>query len=115
MIWGSANEKILEPLLKLQSKILRIICFLPNGESNTIQAHRKTELLNLKQLYNFGIAKFMFKFKNGKLPKSYENFFKVRSGQQRYLLRNRTKEDYICEWGNTNYGMKRLQYEGVQL
>ena len=115
LIWGSANEKVLEPLLKLQSKILRIICFLPNGESNTIQAQRKTELLNLKQLNNFGIAKFMFRFKNGKLPKSYENFFKVRSGQQRYLLRNRTKEDYICEWGNTNYGMKRLQYEGVQL
>ena len=115
LIWGNASEKVLEPLSKLQDKILRIICFLPNNAINTMQAQRKTQLLNLEQLNNMAIAKFMFKFKNGKLPKSYENFFKVRPGQQRYLLRNRAKEDYICEWGKSNFGMKRLQYEGVQL
>ena len=115
LIWGNASEKVLEPLSKLQDKILRIICFLPNNAINTMQAQRITQLLNLEQLNNMAIAKFMFKFKNGKLPKSYENFFKVRPGQQRYLLRNRAKEDYICEWGKSNFGMKRLQYEGVQL
>ena len=57
----------------------------------------------------------MFKFKMNKLPKCFENFFKSRNNEQRYLLRNRTREDYICEWGKTANGMKRLQYEGVQL
>ena len=82
---------------------------------NTFQAQNQAKLLNVKQLNKLCMAKFMFKFKNKKLPKCFENFFKTRSEQQRYLLRSRVKEDYICEWGKSNYGMKRLQYEGVQL
>ena len=88
---------------------------MPNSELYTNQAYEKASLLNLNRLNKLSMAKFMFKFKNNKLPKSFENFFRTRPEEQRYLLRNRIKEDYVCEWGKTIYGMKRLQYEGVQL
>ena len=115
VVWGNASDKILEPLSKLQAKILRIICFLPNDEISSLHAQNITGLLNIKQLNRLSIGKFMFKFKNKKLPRSYDNFFKVRTEEQRYSLRSRGKEDYVCEWGKSNYGMKRLQYQGVQL
>ena len=115
LIWGNAAQHVLEPLIKLQGKILRIICFLSNDTGNTLQAQTQAKLLGVKQLNKLCIAKFMFKFKNKKLPKCFDNFFKTRSEQQRYSLRSQVKEDYICEWGKSNYGMKRLQYEGVQL
>ena len=115
LIWGNAAQHVLEPLIKLQGKILRIICFLSNDMGNTLQAQTQAKLLNIKQLNKLCVAKFMFKFKNKKLPKCFDNFFKARSGQLRYSLRSRVKEDYICKWGKSNYGMKRLQYEGVQL
>ena len=57
----------------------------------------------------------MFKFKNKKLLKYFEDFFRTRQEQQRYSLRSRVNEEFIREWGKSNYGMKRLQYEGVQL
>ena len=112
---GNASQSILEPLSKLQGKILRIICFLPNDLGNTVLAHAQTKLLNIEQLNKLSVAKFMFKFKNKKLPKCFENFFRARPEQQRYSLRSRVNEDFIREWGKSDYGMKRLQYEGVQL
>ena len=115
LIWGNANERVLEPLFKLQDKIVRIICFVPNIETDMKLLYKKLEILDLKLLHKLSTAKFMFKFKNNKLPKSFENFFKVNTTHDRYPLRNRKKRDYICEWGKTNHGMKRLQYKGVQL
>ena len=115
IIWGNASESVLEPLSKLQGKILRIICFLPNDLGNTVLAQTQTKLLNIEQLNKLSVAKFMFKFKNKKLPKCFENFFRARPEQQRYSLRSRVNEDFIREWGKSDYGMKRLQYEGVQL
>ena len=115
IIWGNASQSVLGPLWKLQGKILRIICFLPNDLGNTVLAHAQTKLLNIEQLNKLSVAKFMFKFKNKKLPKYFENFFRARQEQQRYSLRSRANEDFIREWGKSNYGMKRLQYEGVQL
>ena len=91
------------------------MCFVPNSESDMNSLYRKLEILDLRLLHKLSTAKFMFKFKNDKLPKSFENFFRVSTTHERYPLRNRNNRDYICEWGRTNFGMKRLQYKGVQL
>ncbi len=115
LIWGNTNENILEPLIKLQDKIIRIICFVPNHERDMTSLYKKLGLLDLKLLHKLSTAKFMFKFKNKKLPKSFDNFFKSSTAQERYPLRNRVNREYICEWGQTNYALKRLQYQGVQL
>ena len=113
-IWGN-NEKTLEPLIKLQDKILRITCFLPNHTSNMESVYKRLDLLDIKKLNKLTTAKFMYKFKNKKLPKIFDNFFRTTATDQRYSLRNRVNQDFSCEWGRTIYGMKRLQYEGVQL
>ena len=102
LIWGNTNDKILDPLIKLQDKIIRIICFVPNHERNMKSLYKKLGLLDLKLLHKLSTAKFMFKFKNEKLPKSFDTFFQVSTAHERYPLRNREKRDYICEWGQTN-------------
>ena len=115
IIWGNANEKILEPLIRLQDKVVRIICFLSNNEKDMQSVYKNLGLLNVKLLHKLTTAKFMFKFKNEKLPKSFENFFRTNNSNQRYPLRNRNMNNYACEWGRTNFGMRRIQYFGVQL
>ena len=77
--------------------------------------YKRLELLDVKRLNKLTTAKFMFKFKNKKLPKSFEDFFRTSQTHERYPLRNRQNNDFECEWGKTAHGMKRLQYEGVQL
>ena len=62
--------------MKLQGKIIRIICFLSNDMGNTLQAQTQAKLSNVMQLNKLCVAKFMFKFRNKKLPKCFDNFLR---------------------------------------
>ena len=117
MIWGNADWRILEPLLKLQNKLIRIICFIPKDEDILIdQVYTNLGILNLDQLNKLTTAKFMYKYKNNLLPNdNFIDFFTIPARNQRYPLRNRRNQDFECEWGKTNFAMKKLQYVGVQI
>ena len=115
MIWGNANEHILKPLISLQNKIIKIICFAPYSSDEVESHYADLKLLNLKQLHKLSKAKFMYKFKNGKLPASFDNFFTVAHHQHNYALRSRETNDYKRVWGKTRFGKQMLQDEGVQL
>ena len=117
MIWGNAESRVLEPLAKLQNKLIRIISFIPRGDEIDIdQSFKNLGILKLQVLNQLTTAKFMFKYKNGLLPnENFINFFTTVNSHQRYSLRSRRNQDFQCEWGKSNYGMKRLQYTGVQI
>ena len=115
IIWGDACENTLKPLVNLQNKILKILCFSPFGFDDVDDLYTDMKLLNLKQLHKLSKAKFVYKYKNQKLPSSFENFFMVAHSQHNYSLRSRDTNDYQRIWGKTQYGMKKLQYSGVHL
>ena len=56
IIWGNAKENILKPLIKLQEKILRIMCFVPFDHGRTDNTLKDLKLLNLNQLNKLGKA-----------------------------------------------------------
>ena len=114
LIWGSASPSILEPLRKLQDKIIRIMNFAPRDFFNTPSLYKNLKLLNLSQLNEVSKAKFLHKYKMNKLPPSFENFL-VRNTTHRYALRSRETNDFACVWGKTIYGMKKIQFDGVRL
>ena len=117
MIWGNADRRILEPYVKLQNKLIRIICFIAKDDNIDIeQFYKNVGVLKLVQLNKLTTAKFMYKYKNCLLPNdNFVNFFKTSSSNQRYPLRNRRNQDFQCEWGKSNFAMKKLQYAGVQI
>ena len=57
-LWGSASEKTLAPLVKLQDKIIRIICF-AQPESRIEDLYNDVKLLDLTQLNKLTKAKFV--------------------------------------------------------
>ena len=114
IIWGKASENILKPLVKLQEKIIKIICFAPHDQSNVDTLFRDLKLLNLQQLNKLVKAKFIFKYRNQKLPSSFNQILTANTGH-RYALRSQITQEFKCIWGKTIFGMKMLQYDGVQL
>ena len=72
------------------------------------------KLLNLEQLNKLSKAKFVYKYKNQKLPSSFDKFLTNNSGS-RYALRSQVTQEYKCIWGKTIFGMKMIQYVGAQL
>ena len=117
MIWGNADTRVLEPLVKLQTKLIRIMCFISRDEDRDIdQVFKNLGILKLTQLNKLTTAKFMYKYKNGLLPNdNFTNFFKAPVGNHRYPLRNRRNQDFQFEWAKTTFGMKKLQCIGVQI
>ena len=91
------------------------MCFATQENDNTSICYNELKLLNLRQLNKLAKAKFVYKFKNKKLPKRFDNFLTTQNSHHRYALRSTNTQEYKCIWGKSNFGMKMLQYEGVQL
>lgn len=108
IVWGATTQKNLLTLHRLQKKAVRII-------SNThIYAHTADifidlEILNVKKLYYFSAALFMFKFMNGNCPKSINYMFKysdhVYSTRQNYCYSIPLYKYKICQMN--------IAYKGV--
>ena len=68
--WGRANKSTINPLEKLQNKIIRISLFCHKRTANG-NLFAKFHVLKLTNLYKLECAKFTYKFENGLLPISF--------------------------------------------
>ena len=91
------------------------MCFAQPESSRIEDLYSDLKLLDLNQLNKLAKAKFVYKFKNKKLPKRFDNFLTTQNSHHRYALRSTNTQENKCIWGKSNFGMKMLQYEGVQL
>ena len=91
------------------------MCFVPFDHERTDNTFKDLKLLNLNQLNKLSKVKFIYKYKNQKLPSSFENFLTPNTTQHRYALRSQVTDEFKCVWGKSIHGMKMLQYEGAQL
>ena len=80
--WGSSNA--VDSLYKLQKRSIRIINRKPYNW-HTEPLFKKNEILTVKDQYKLHVAKFMYKLKSDKLPKSFNNlnYFATRTYQTR--------------------------------
>ena len=65
--WGSANKSTINPLEKLQ-KLLELVCF-------AIKELQLETFCQISCAKTLECAKFMYKFENGLLPISFNNYF----------------------------------------
>ena len=100
--------------MKLQEKIIRIIYFAPHDHRDVGILFNDLKLLNLQQLNKLVKAKFIFKYKNQKLPSSFDQILTTNTSH-RYALRSQVTQEFKCIWGKTIFGMKMIQYVGAQL
>ena len=72
--WERANKSTITPLEKSQNKIIRIGLFC-HKRTAIENLFAKFHTLKLTDLYKLECAKFMYKFKNGLLPTSFNKYF----------------------------------------
>ena len=74
LVWGNTHKFLLEKILLLQKKCLRII-FNLNPLAHTDELFFKNNILKVNEIYLFQLGQFMFKFNNKKAPKFFDNIF----------------------------------------
>ena len=73
-VWGTASNIHLQPLIKLQKKIIRIINFSPYN-SPTKLIFQELNILPFKKLVFHRIGLQMFKYEFGIMPIALQNIF----------------------------------------
>ena len=74
IIWGCAASTILQQIIVLQDRALRVIAGLKFGES-TVTVFQQLSLLKYTDIYKFHIMLFMFKYIKHVLPRSCMHYF----------------------------------------
>ena len=103
--WGRANKSTINPLEKLQNKIIRISLFC-HKRTAIGNLFAKFFVLKLIDLYKLECTKFMYKFENGLLPISFSNCFTNLKSILSYNTRYKEKSKFVLPGFRSNYGKK---------
>jgi hypothetical protein len=83
VIWGNAGNNLLWPIFRAQKRAIRIIENIKYRDS-TKEAFHRLNLLRLPELYKFSVLLFVYKYKNGLLPDTFNSFFVTNSQIHQY-------------------------------
>ena len=110
--WGSANKTILDPLIKLQKKAVRLISNAPKL-THTKPLFFNTRVLTVNNLYIYNIGSFMHAFINGKQPIPFNNMFTFNS----YIHNHGTRQASRLHTpvGKTSFSYKTIKFRGVSI
>ena len=115
LVWGNAAESLLDPLKKMQNRIIRILSFAPFNCQNVDVLYDDLQILSLKQIHKVAKGKFVFKYKNKKLPSNFDNYLVNTNDLHRHNLRSSASSNYTKVWGRSSHSMKMIRYDAVKV
>ncbi|XP_071959489.1 uncharacterized protein [Antedon mediterranea] len=111
-IWGVAGATKLQRIHILQKRAIRIICKVHYQHPSANLFYNKN-LLNIFDLYEKYTAVFMFQFRMGNLPVSFNSFFTKMESVHEYGTRK--KSDFRIPLKRTNIGQRSIAYRGANI
>ena len=114
IVWGNTYQSILNPLLILQKRALRIITFSSFQEHST-PLFKYTKILKLCDLIHLHIAIFMYKFHANLLPSTFNQIFIKVNKTHNYNTRLSAKQSYSLPKARTNYGIFSIRFQGPKI
>ena len=112
IVWGNAAKTVLQPLITLQNRIVRIMTFAPFGKVDLDPVFHDLKILGMPEIHFLEKAKFMHKYYNGKLPKIFEGYFQNRGiVSHSYNLRRVNPQQPILSC----YAEKMIKHNGIAI
>ena len=111
-IWGDARKSIINELIILQKKAIRIINR-ANYQEHTDPLFKNNKILKLNDLYDFNVAKLMYRYSTGALPTSLNKIFTTHKTHHNYYTRNRNNPRIPLSKYSTT--IKSVRHKGPKL
>ena len=109
-VWGNALSKHVQPLIKLQNKILKIIT--PSHRFiNKEQLYAHSGILPFNLLVKHRIGLLMYKLSNGNIPKPLLNIYK--SNKDIHTHFTRQANHFRSRRGNTEFVYRTFAFQSV--
>jgi hypothetical protein len=111
-IWGATYIYNIEILQKLQKKVVRIICS-KSRFSHTQPLMKELRILSIKDIYNYLVGQFMYRFYHNMLPDLFSGFF-TRIGST-HDYNTRQLNQFRLPQYRLNIGKRTLRHTGVKM
>ena len=109
-VWGSCSITHISKLLVLQKRIVRIICGKPRL-SPSLELFKSLKILPVKELQEFKLSIFCFKFKHQKLPSIFDDFLTNISDIHSHETRASEAHELYIHTPRTCYGQNAVRYQ----
>ena len=86
IIWGNAAQSTIWPIFRTQKHAIRIISNIRKRDS-TKESFNKLHILRQPDIYKMAVLIFIYKYKNGQLPKIFDTFYTINAEFHRYPTR----------------------------
>ena len=113
--WGTACKSVLKPLIVEQNKIIRFMTFSSRMVYDLNPMYSKLNILKLNDVYKLEVAKFMYRYQNGKLPENFDHLFINLDSIHKYGTRQSTNQGFYMIRTRTKKGKNKIQYSGPLL
>ena len=113
--WGSANTTALAPLKSVLNKTIKVMNFASFDSSNFDSLYKNFALLNLKQIHDLEVAKFMYKHKHNLLPERFKNLFSTVASVHSHGTRSRARDNFFLPRTRTSIGQNVVRVEGPKI
>ena len=109
-IWGATYLYNIDMLHRLQKKAIRIICS-KNRFSHSGPLMKELSVLRVKNIYNYLVGQFMFRYEDKLLPNVFESYFTLSNTIHAYNTRQQSS--FRLPYYHTNLGKRSVRYTGV--
>ena len=114
--WGKSGKTFLQKVQVTQNKILRIInfkCLKDLVKMSTLYKH--LEILQIKDIFEIEVAKFMHSFHHGNLPCIFDSYYKSVATQHNHNTRSIVNKNYYLQRMHSRSGQSVLNNVGVTI
>ncbi len=87
MLWGSASKTILNKIIVMQKKAIRLITG-SHYNAHTTPLFTELKVLKFEDMYDLQLSKFIFCLYQNNIPKPLQSFFSLNSDTHNYSTRN---------------------------
>ena len=109
-VYGQTTKENLLQIQRLQNKLLKVLTK-KDSEFSTNKLHKELKILKVEDILDQEILSFVFNFRNQKLPKKFDNSFKMRNQNQQMRTRN-IDNHMITPFTKTKYGEQTVRVKG---
>ena len=114
--WGNQTKSILRKLQIIQNKIIRIMDFkILKDCVKMISMYKSMKILQIQDIYELEMAKFMHSFHHKRLPSVFDNYFKYLSLQHHYITRSTSNKNLYLQRMKTHRGLTSFSYNGIKI
>ena len=115
IVWGQTFASYIDPIFKLQKKVVRAISFQPRL-SPSLPIFKDLKLRKLSEIFELRLLTFVYDSVNKISPCCFHDFFLFSSSVHQYSTRQASQGNlYLSRMNSLQYGLKSIRYLGAKL